>query len=73
MPRNLRLPVYRGGDHPSDIYLRIANGIEGTPMPSSNILTSDEKWKLVAYVRSLPYENPGLKPELPVNDKEIPQ
>lgn len=73
LPRNLHLPVYRGGDHPDDIYLRIANGIEGTPMPASSALTSDEKWKIVAYVRSLPYENPGLKEKLPVNDKEIPQ
>lgn len=70
-PRNLNLPVYRGGDRPSDIYLRIVNGIEGTPMPSSSILTPDEIWKLVAYVRSLPYEGSDLKEELPVNDEGI--
>lgn len=56
-PRNLHLPVMRGGNHPNDVYLRIANGIEGTPMPSSAALTSDEIWALVAYVQALPYEH----------------
>ncbi len=55
-PRNLHLPVFRGGNHPNDVYLRIANGIEGTPMPSSAALTSDEIWALVAYVKALPFE-----------------
>ena len=57
------MPVFRGGKHPDDVYLRIANGIEGTPMPSSAALTSDEIWALVAYVQALPYE-PALAEEL---------
>ncbi len=56
-PRNLHLSVYRGGGHPNDIYLRVANGIEGTPMPASTILTTEETWKIVAYVLSLPYQD----------------
>ena len=56
-PRNLTHPVYRGGSHPDDLYLRLANGIEGTPMPSSSAMTSDETWAVVAYVQSLPYAN----------------
>lgn len=55
-PRNLRVPVYRGGNAPADIYRRIANGIEGTPMPSSPSLTSEEVWAVVAYVQAMPYE-----------------
>jgi mono/diheme cytochrome c family protein len=53
-PRNLRLGVYRGGGEPEQIYRRIANGIEGTPMPAGTALSDEEKWALVAYVRSLP-------------------
>ncbi|MEM7783620.1 MAG: cytochrome c [Planctomycetota bacterium] len=55
-PRNLNQGIYRGGDRPDDVYLRIANGIEGTPMPASAAMNSDEIWALVAYVRSIPFE-----------------
>jgi mono/diheme cytochrome c family protein len=55
-PRNLRIPVYRGGNAPTDIYRRVANGIEGTPMPSSPSLTPEEIWAVVAYVQAMPYE-----------------
>ena len=68
-PRNLHFSVLRGGNHPNEIFLRILNGIEGTPMPSSLTLTSDETWALVAYVRSLPFENTAAPK--PVNEKQI--
>jgi len=68
-PRNLRQGVFRGGLRPIDIYWRIMNGIEGTPMPAlaTNIrkdsdppeakkLNPDEVWDIVNYVESLPYE-----------------
>jgi mono/diheme cytochrome c family protein len=68
-PRNLRLGVFRGGLRPIDIYWRIMNGIEGTPMPAlaTNVrkpedppeakkLNPEEIWDLVNYVQSLPYE-----------------
>ncbi len=68
-PRNLRLGVFRGGLRPIDIYWRIMNGIDGTPMPAlaTNIrkpedppeakkLNPEEIWDLVNYVQSLPYE-----------------
>ena len=56
-PRNLNLPVYRGGGSPEELFLRIRNGIEGTPMPSTpeSLLSNDETWAVVAFVRSLPY------------------
>lgn len=53
-PRNLAFPVYRGGGEAEALYLRIKNGIEGTPMPSSVSLSDTEIWELVAFVRSLP-------------------
>lgn len=53
-PRNLRQGVFRGGDAPQDIYLRIANGIEGSPMPAATSLSEDEIWSLVAFVLEVP-------------------
>ncbi len=68
IPRNLRSGIYRGGWRPIDIYWRILNGIDGTPMPAALYkpddadpamkgLTSDDIWNIVDYVMSLPYEN----------------
>lgn len=37
LPRNLRLGIYRGGRRPIDLYWRIHNGIDGTPMPAANM------------------------------------
>lgn len=66
-PRNLRLGVFRGGLRPIDIYWRIKNGIEGTPMPAATMkpegdpnakgLLPGDIWDLVNYVQSLPYES----------------
>lgn len=55
-PRNLRLGVYRGGMRPLDVYWRIVNGIEGSPMPGNAKLTPEQVWDIVNYVQSLPYE-----------------
>lgn len=62
-PRNLRSGVLRGGSRPIDVYWRIVNGIEGTPMPAvarqpDNPLGLSEQdvWDLVNYVLSLPEE-----------------
>lgn len=70
LPRNLREGIYRGGRRPVDLYLRILNGIDGTPMPAAVLkppgapvnaqgLTSDDIWNIVDYVRALPYESLG--------------
>ncbi len=72
IPRNLRTPMFRGGNLPSDIYRRISNGIEGTPMPSSPTLSPDEIWAIVSYVKSLPFEQEGVKrEERPVNERIV--
>jgi mono/diheme cytochrome c family protein len=58
LPHNLRLGIYRGGRQDADLYRRIFDGIEGTPMPPvSPELSTDDVWALVDYVRSLPFEN----------------
>ena len=62
VPRDLTRGVFRFGRRPIDIYRRIYSGINGTPMPAigeakdadGNPLLSDEDmWALVHYVRSL--------------------
>lgn len=60
LPRNLTLGVFRGGGKPSDLFKRIVNGIEGTPMPAAPTkpsnphgLEESEIWDLVNYLLSL--------------------
>lgn len=83
-PRNLRLGVYRGGRRPIDLYWRLKNGIDGTPMPAVLMLpenpkpgdkglTEEDVWSLIDYIRNLPYEsisNPRLAQPKPTNQRE---
>ncbi len=62
IPRNLRQGVFRGGRRPVDLFWRVRNGIEGTPMPESKTLTEEEVWNVIAYVRQLPYETISQPP-----------
>jgi mono/diheme cytochrome c family protein len=59
-PRDFRQGIFRGGSDPEDLYLRVHAGIKGTPMPgvgfsqgSESVLTDEEIWHLVNYIRSL--------------------
>jgi mono/diheme cytochrome c family protein len=60
-PRDLADGVFRGGGEPKDLFLRIHQGIPGTPMPAhgsprpgvAGALTDEQIWQLVDYVRSL--------------------
>ena len=54
--------MFRGGSRPIDVYRRIYAGINGTPMPGLGetkgadgeaLLTGDDLWALVHYVRAL--------------------
>lgn len=63
LPRNLRTGIYRGGSEPEDLYLRIINGIDGTPMPATAMqpanpqgLTENDVWDLVNFLLNLPNE-----------------
>ena len=61
LPRNMQTGAFRGGNQPEDIYRRIVQGIDGTPMPAVNLvetpgtngLTSGDVWDIVHYVLSL--------------------
>lgn len=54
LPRDFRQGVYRGGGDPEKLYLRISQGIEGTPMPGvESSLQPADIWHLVNYIRSL--------------------
>jgi mono/diheme cytochrome c family protein len=45
---------YKAGDAPKDIYRTFTTGFDGTPMPSfGDAIPEEEKWAIVAYVRSL--------------------
>jgi mono/diheme cytochrome c family protein len=57
-PRNLRMGVYRGGRRPIDLYYRLEAGINGSGMPKAP-LDELEKWQVIDYVLSLPYEPGG--------------
>ncbi len=54
-PRDFNTGLFRGGHTGADLYLRIHNGLPGTPMIpyGSEVMTSEERWALVHYVRSL--------------------
>ncbi|MDX1925495.1 MAG: cytochrome c [Pirellulaceae bacterium] len=63
LPRNLRTGVYRGGSEPHELYLRIVNGIDGSPMPATAMqpsnpqgLTESDVWDLVNFLLNLPNE-----------------
>lgn len=80
LPRNLRSGTYRGGSRPIDVYLRIVNGIEGSPMPAAAMqpsnpqgLTEEQVWDLVNFVMSLPYEHlEGAALDAPPFQRETP-
>lgn len=59
-PRNFTEGIFHGGDRPTDQYYRVSVGIPGTPMPSAGpspgsqgILSPEDIWNVVNYVRSL--------------------
>lgn len=54
LPANLQATVFKGGNRPEDIWLRIQLGIDGTPMPSfGRNLSISESWALVDFVMEL--------------------
>jgi mono/diheme cytochrome c family protein len=69
-PRDLRLGVFQGGGEPADIYRRIVQGIEGTPMPAVALkpdnpqgLSEDEVWQLVAYTLNMKSDSTKVGPD----------
>ena len=54
-PRDFNTGAFRGGHTGRDLYLRIHNGMAGTPMPpfGPEVMNADERWALVLYIQSL--------------------
>ncbi|MCC9657005.1 c-type cytochrome [Rhodopirellula halodulae] len=59
-PRNFTTGLFHGGGTAEDLYLRITQGIEGSPMPAATFVDGefeeDDVWHLINYLRSL--QNP---------------
>lgn len=56
-PRDLTSGIYRGGRRPVDLYRRVYEGINGTPMaPFKGKIPDAEIWDVVNYVFHLPFE-----------------
>lgn len=54
-PRDLTAGVFKGEATPEALYLRIALGLPGSPMPSyRDAFTEEQIWDLVQYIRTLP-------------------
>jgi mono/diheme cytochrome c family protein len=62
LPRDLNEGIYRGGRSPTDLFLRIHQGIGASNMPAfEKSLSQEQIWDLVRFVRALPYR-PDLLP-----------
>src|SRR5262245_14700925 len=68
-PRDFNTGLFRGGHTGRDLYLRINNGLPGTPMIpyGEDQLKPDERWALVHYVQSL------RRTDVSVNDLLTPE
>ncbi len=57
IPRNFQEGIFRGGSSSKDLYRRITQGVDGTPMPSVTFVPGqferDDVWNLINFVRSL--------------------
>ena len=57
IPRNFAEGVFRGGSSSKDLYRRITQGIDGTPMPAATFVEGqfdpEDVWHLINFIRSL--------------------
>ena len=63
-PRDLTAGVYKGIPAAEHVYRRIAVGLPGTPMPSSDYLQGDDAWHLTHYVRAMSSETQRQRVEM---------
>lgn len=53
-PADLRLPAFRNGRTPADIFRVLTLGIHGTPMAAfAEALTEEQRWELAAFIGTL--------------------
>jgi mono/diheme cytochrome c family protein len=57
IPRNFAEGIFRGGSNSKDLYRRIMQGIDGTPMPAATFVEGqfeqDDVWHIINFIRSL--------------------
>ena len=57
LPRNFHEGIFRGGKSSEDLYRRITQGVDGTPMPAATFVDGefeeDDVWHLINYLRTL--------------------
>jgi mono/diheme cytochrome c family protein len=63
-PRDLTRGIYKGGSDPASLFLRIARGMPGTPMPSSPSLSESQVVDTIHFLRSLSTEEERQAPIL---------
>jgi len=56
-PRDLTRGIYKGGHDPASLFLRVARGMPGTPMPSAPSLSETQVVDLIHFLRSLSTED----------------
>ena len=60
IPRNFAEGVFRGGSPSKDLYLRITQGIDGSPMPAATFVEGQfekqDVWHLINFIRSMQTE-----------------
>lgn len=60
IPRNFAQGIFRGGSSSKDLYRRIMQGIDGTPMPAATFVDGQfeegDVWHLINFIRSLQTE-----------------
>jgi len=68
-PRDFNTGLFRGGHTGRDLYLRIHNGMPGTPMIpyGEDLMKPEERWALVHYIQSL------RRSDVSVNDLLTPE
>ncbi|MEQ2010351.1 MAG: ethylbenzene dehydrogenase-related protein [Limisphaerales bacterium] len=72
-PRDINSGAFRGGHTGRDLYLRINNGMAGTPMPpfGEGVLTPGDRWAVVLFVQSLRRKDIEINDMLPPPDAHI--
>lgn len=73
-PRDFNTGLFRGGHTGRDLYLRIHNGLAGTPMVpyGSDLMKPEERWALVHFVKSLRRTDVAVNDLLTPEDTAIP-
>ena len=76
IPRNFAEGVFRGGASSKDLYRRITQGIDGTPMPAATFVDGQfdlkDVWHLVNFIRSLETPDSASKPSASRDSAESP-